>query len=61
VTFYRRAGRTSMQLKEVPAAQIDASLRELERDAASVFQTAYETCRAGSYLPPSAPSRTDPH
>lgn len=51
VTFYQRDGRASTKLTLVPERHVDAHLLELEKDAVSVFQTAYEVYRAGRYLP----------
>ena len=42
VTFYQRPGRDSDTLKLVPPAQVTPAMLELQKDAAAVFQTAYE-------------------
>ena len=51
-TFYTRTDRGSAALTRVAPGHVDARLRELERDATAVFQTAYEVYRAGRYVPP---------
>ncbi len=48
-TFYRRANRASDELLRVEHADITPELRELERDAAAVYQTAYELYSNGRY------------
>ncbi|HEX5053963.1 MAG TPA: sulfatase-like hydrolase/transferase [Planctomycetota bacterium] len=40
--FYRRSGRTSDDFRQVEGTEITPDLRELAKDATSVFQTAYE-------------------
>ncbi len=54
VTFYRREGASGLGLALVAEADVDARMRDLQRDATAVFQYAYETYRGGRYvqLPP---------
>lgn len=54
VTFYERDGRGANELRLVAHDAVTARMRELERDAAAVFGTAYELHRSGRYLPPGA-------
>lgn len=42
LSFYRRSGRSSDEFQPVDSDKITPDLRELARDATSVFQTAYE-------------------
>ncbi|MBK7874762.1 MAG: LTA synthase family protein [Planctomycetes bacterium] len=51
-SFYRRSGRASDELAPVPAAEVGAELLELEKDAAAVFQTAYELYQNGRFALP---------
>ncbi|MBL8860012.1 MAG: sulfatase-like hydrolase/transferase [Planctomycetes bacterium] len=50
VTFYQRDSRAGSALTLVADADVSPAMRELERDAAAVFQTAYETYHRGRYL-----------
>ncbi len=56
-TIYRRAGRASDELVALPEAQWTPELRELEKDAAAVFQTAFELYQHGRFALPSAANR----
>lgn len=52
VTFYRRDGRASDVLVRVGEHDVTPAMRELEKDATAVFQTAFEVYRAGRYVIP---------
>ncbi len=52
VLFYRRGGRDSDELTLVQAQRITPELRELEKDATAVFQTAYELYQNGRFALP---------
>jgi hypothetical protein len=46
VAWWRRDTRASNVLQQVPTAQVPSDVRELERDAMAIFQTADELYRA---------------
>jgi phosphoglycerol transferase MdoB-like AlkP superfamily enzyme len=52
VTFYRREGRASDVLLRVQDRDVTPAMRELEKDATAVFQTAFEMYHAGRYTIP---------
>jgi phosphoglycerol transferase MdoB-like AlkP superfamily enzyme len=52
VEYYRRGGRADDRFERVPAAQVTGALRDLEKDATAVFQTADELYRSGRFVLP---------
>ena len=52
VEYYRRGSRADDRFHRVPAAQVTGALRDLEKDATAVFQTADELYRSGRFVLP---------